>query len=330
MDEKEIAILKKSLRAMIRSRTFEEKTIELYQKGIIQGSLHPGIGHEAIPVGVCSALNDDDYLFPHHRGLGYFMFRGTDPKSIMAEWFGKKTGICGGKGGVTHAADNARHIFGLNGIVGGNLPIAMGLALAMKMREAKQVVVCFFGDGAVNQGSFHESANLASLWKVPLVYICENNQYAISASVEMSSAVPDLEKRTSAYGIPGIAVDGMDVLEVYKAASEAVSRARVGGGPSFLNCKTYRYFGHSMSDKRVYRTRKEEEEWTNRDPVRNTAERLIEAGVLGQKDVDKLEEDAKLEMEEAVRFAQESLPPTEEDLYKNVYFHSQKSGGDYA
>lgn len=320
MDEKEIAILRKSLREMIRSRKFEEKTIELYQKGMILGSLHPGIGHEAVPVGVCSALNDDDYLFPHHRGLGYFMFRGTDPKRIMAEWFAKKTGICGGKGGVTHAADGARHIFGLNGIVGGNLPIAMGLALALKMRGSKQVVVCFFGDGAVNQGGFHESANLASLWKVPLVYVCENNQYAISASVEMSSAVPDLEKRAAAYGIPGMAVDGMDVLKVYKAAGEAVSRARAGGGPGFLNCRTYRFFGHSMSDKRVYRTREEEEQWINRDPIRNTANRLIEAGALGQKDVDGMKEEAGMEMEEAVRFARESPPPAEEDLYRNVYF----------
>jgi len=317
---RDVKVCRKSLRAMVRSRKFEEKTIELYQKGIILGSLHPGIGHEAVPAGVCSALNDDDYLFPHHRGLGYFMFRGTDPKSIMAEWFAKKTGICGGKGGVTHAADGARHIFGLNGIVGGNLPIAMGLALALKMKGTKQVVVCFFGDGAVNQGGFHESANLASLWKVPLVYVCENNQYAISASVEMSSAVPELEKRAAAYGIPGVAVDGMDVLEVYKAAGEAVSRARADGGPSFLNCRTYRFFGHSMSDKRVYRTREEEEQWTKRDPVRNTADRLIEAGALEQKDVKKIEEEAGLEMEEAVRFARESPPPTEEDLYKNVYF----------
>lgn len=310
--------LKKCYKAMVRSRKFEEKAMDLYKRGVINGSLHSGIGHEAVSVGISSVLGHSDYIFPHHRGLGSFMYRGTDPKFIMAEWFGKKTGICGGKGGVTHLADKSKNILGISGIVGGTLPIAMGLALSQKIKRTNKIVACFFGDGAFNQGSFHESANLASLWKVPLLYICENNKYAFSTPLEKSSAVPELEKRVSSYNIPGLAVDGMDIMAIKEAAIKAVDRVKSGEGPFFLNCLTYRYYGHSMSDRGNYRTRDEEDKWENKDSIKLLANYLIKNQILTIKDLETIDNEVHKEIEEAVKFAKESPEPTEEDLFKNV------------
>ena len=253
----------KMFEQMVLIRRFEETIKELYMKGIIQGMLHLCIGQEAVAVGVMSVLNEDEYIVSTHRGHGHFIAKGADIRLMIAELFGKRTGYCKGKGGSMHIADiNLGHL-GANGIVGESLPIATGAALAFKeIKQTNQIVVCFFGDGALNTGEFHESLNLASLWKLPVVFVCENNMYAISTNVRRACAIEDIAKRADSYGMPGETVDGMDVVGVRKKAEVAVTRARNKEGPSLLICQTYRFLGHGRNpDCSLYRTKKEEEEW---------------------------------------------------------------------
>src|SRR5438270_7368417 len=231
---------------MMTIRLFEMRVIELFREGVIRGSTHTYIGMEAGAVGACTALRADDYITSTHRGHGHCIAKGGDPRLMMAELLGKATGYCKGKGGSMHIADVEAGILGANGIVGGGIGLATGAALAAQRAGRDDVTLCFFGDGALNQGVLHESANLAAIWKLPVVYICENNQYAMSARADKFTSVPDPEVRAKAYGFPGVSCDGMDVMAVYRTVADAVARARAGEGPSLVVCVTYRYFGHHV------------------------------------------------------------------------------------
>lgn len=255
---------------MLKIRKFEEKIEQLHKEGILPGLKHLYIGEEAIAVGVVSALDKNDLLLSTHRGHGHCIAKGADVRKMMAELFGKRTGYCHGKGGSMHITSVEIGMLGANGIVGANIPIAGGAALAAKMRGEKQVVVSFFGDGAMNTGVFHEGINLASLWKVPAVFVCENNLYAISVAQSRSTAISDVFKRADAYGIPGECVNGMDVVSVYKSAKKAVERARKGLGPSLIECRTYRFYGHYIGEgnrERAYRSEEEVKRWRKKDPL---------------------------------------------------------------
>lgn len=306
---------------MLLIRRFEEKVKELYMQGVIQGMLHLCIGQEAVAVGAMSALNKDDYIVSTHRGHGHFIAKGADISLMMAELFGKKTGYCKGKGGSMHIADIDLGHLGANGIVGAGLPIATGAAMACRdIHHTKQVVLCFFGDGALNIGEFHESLNLAGLWKLPVVYLCENNRYAISTNVTESCAIKDIAKRAESYAMPGRTVDGMDVLVVRDEVRKAVKRARDGKGPSLLVCQTYRFLGHGRSsDSRSYRTQDEEQEWKARCPIDTLRRKLLTAKAVSEDDIANMDADALRKIESAVRFADESPYPSAEDLETDVY-----------
>ncbi len=263
-DKVKIDMLKK----IIEIRKFEEKSIQLYRTGKIRGYLHPCIGQEAIPVGACQAIGRKDYIISNHRGHGHCIARGADIKKIMAELFGKSDGYCGGRGGSMHITDMELGILGENGIVGGGIPISVGAGLSCKMDGSGNVVLCFFGDGAANNGVFHEALNMSAIFKLPVVYICENNMYAISMCSADSIACRDVGKRSCAYDIPGYIIDGSDPLEVYKVVSKAVKQAREGRGPSLIEAKTYRFYGHHPNDPAQYRGKEEVEYYTSeKDPV---------------------------------------------------------------
>ena len=300
-------------------RAFETKVAELFAAGKIPGFVHLYVGEEAVAVGVCANLRPDDYITSTHRGHGHLIAKGGDLKLMMAELFGKRTGYCKGKGGSMHIADVDLGILGANGIVGGGIPIATGAALALKYKGTDNVVACFFGDGAANQGTFHEGLNMASIWKLPVVYVCENNMYAISFSQKKSMNVPDIAERAKAYDIPGVVVDGNDVIAVYEAANEAVKRARAGEGPTLIECKTYRHRGHFEGDPTTYRSAEEVEEWKKKDPIARLEKRLMEMGYLTEEDKKKIEADINARIEEAVRFAEESPFPSPEELLEDVY-----------
>jgi TPP-dependent pyruvate/acetoin dehydrogenase alpha subunit len=255
---------------MLLIRLFEEQVLLGFSpdnRNKIFGTTHAYIGQEAVAVGVCAALGKDDYITSTHRGHGHFLAKGGDPARIMAELFGKETGYSRGRGGSQHMGDLSIGHLGANGITAGGLPVATGAGLSIKYRGSEQVAACFFGDGAASEGMFHESLNMASLWKLPVVYVCENNRYAMSTPVAKAVSVPDIAARASSYGMEGVIVDGMDVVAVAAAAHSAVAKARAGGGPTLLECKTYRFAGHSKSDPCVYRTREEEDAWKARDPL---------------------------------------------------------------
>lgn len=306
-------------RKMLEIRRFEEKVLELLMENIIDGGSHLYVGEEAVAVGACAVLRQDDYITSTHRGHGHCIARGTSIAEMMAELLGKRTGCCKGKGGSLHIADFDLGNLGANGIVGGGIPIATGAGISIATRGTDQVVLCFFGDGAANQGSFHESLNMAAIWKLPVIYICENNLYGMSAAVNRVFPFDDLVIRATAYGMPGEVVDGMDVLKVKEAVGRAVDLARRGGGPSFLECKTYRYYGHSRSDPRVYRTKEEEEAWYNRDPIAKLKEWLLSEGVASPVDLSDIERDVLKEIEEAVQFALDSPWPDPSELYEDLY-----------
>lgn len=252
---------------MVEIRKFDLKVDELFKKNMIWGTCHLYVGEEATAVGTCAALESGDYITSTHRGHGHCIAKGADIKRMMAELLGKETGYCKGRGGSMHIVDVSTGNLGANGIVGAGIPIATGAALASKRRNDGKVTVCFFGDGAVNVGPFHESLNMASIWKLPVVYVCENNQYAMSTSVQKATAVRDIAVRGQSYDMPGVVVDGNDVIAVFETVSEAVNRARRGEGPTLVESKTYRFFGHSKSDPRVYRSREEEQMWMAKDPI---------------------------------------------------------------
>jgi len=267
-------------RKMLEIRFFEEKVFELYAQNLVPGTIHLYAGEEAVAVGVCSNLRKDDYITSTHRGHGHCIAKGAELKRVMAEILGKKTGYCKGKGGSMHIADFSKGMLGATAVVGGGIPIAVGAGLSIKLRDTNQVVACFFGEGASNQGTFHESINMAALWKLPVIFVCENNLYAMGTRQSRAMAIENVADRAIAYGIPGEVVDGNDVLAVYEVAWKAVERARKGEGPTLIECKTYRHKGHSRIDPAKYRPKEEVEEWLAKDPIKRFKERLLQTNAL--------------------------------------------------
>ena len=305
---------------MWRIRLFEEQAEFQSSQGKVLGALHTCIGQEAVAVGVCTHLNSEDYIASNHRGHGHSLSKGADMKRMMAELYGRITGVCKGKGGSMHIADFAVGMLGANGIVGGGFGLATGAGLAAQMRAKGQVAVCFFGDGAANRGPFHENINMGAVWRLPVVYVCENNQFAQWTAQEEITLVTDISSMASAYGIPGLQVDGMDVLAVYEAAGEAIGRAREGEGPTLLECKTYRFHGHNMGDPQQYRTREDIAEWSDgRDPLASFEKYLTKQGILTADESERIQKEAAEEIQEAVAFADESPYPGPEELYRDVY-----------
>jgi pyruvate dehydrogenase E1 component subunit alpha len=300
-------------------RRFEEKSAEEYTRGKIGGFMHLYIGQEAVGVGAISALRPDDKILSSYREHGHAIVKGMDPRDVMAELFGKSTGCSKGKGGSMHMWSNERGLLGGNGIVAAQMPIAAGVALAMQYQGLDTIVACFFGDGAVDEGAFHESLNLASIWKLPIVYICENNQYSMGMSVQKAWAVDSLLPRAAAYNMPGEQVEGMDVIKVYEATKRAVERARSGQGPSLLEIKTYRFRGHSMTDPAYYRSREEEQQWrTTRDPIGFFEKKLLDLDLATQAEIDENDVRATQIAEDAAEFAENSPDPALEELYTDV------------
>lgn len=304
---------------MTRIRMFEERVSELFAAGKIPGFVHLYIGEEAVATGVCAILRDTDYITSTHRGHGHLISKGGDVKLMMAELFGRKTGYCKGKGGSMHIADIDLGILGANGIVGGGPPLAAGAALAAQYQDKDDVAVCFFGDGASNQGTTHEAMNIAACWKLPVVFINENNLYGISSCTVNSMCVADIADRAAAYDMPGVVVDGNDVTAVYEAASEAVKRAREGEGPSLIECKTYRYKGHFEGDPCVYRDESELSEWKAKDPVPRFERKLTEMNVLNQEKIGEIRSAMEKEINEAVQFAEKSPFPELGEITQDVY-----------
>ena len=304
---------------MLLIRRFEEKAAQMYGLKKIGGFCHLYIGQEAAGVGAITAIDlTRDYTVGAYRDHGYALACGMDPKGLMAELFGKATGVSKGKGGSMHFFDAGRHMFGGNGIVGAQIPVATGVALKCRYRNDGGVVLCWFGDGAIHQGSFHESLNMAKIWNLPIIYICENNQYGMGTDFRRVSSVTDFVVMGASYGIPGKQVNGMDVQEVYRDVSEAVSRVRTESTPMFLEIKTYRYRGHSMSDPAKYRTPEELESYKKQDPILISKSRLEEAGKLTDKQYAEMDAECKAVCDEAVKFAEDSPEPELPALYEDV------------
>jgi pyruvate dehydrogenase E1 component alpha subunit len=307
-------------RRMLLIRRFEEASSRQYMQRKIGGFLHLYIGQEAVAVGAISALNEADYVVSHYRDHGHALARGMDPNAVMAELYGKATGSSAGRGGSMHLFDVSRNFMGGYGIVGGQLPIAVGLALACKLKAEDRVVLCFFGDGAVNQGIFHESMNLASLWKLPILFFLENNLYGMGTRVEQSHAGgKDIYTRAESYQIPAVQIDGMDLTEVHQTTAEALTRVRSGAGPAFLEAMTYKLRGHSVADPSTYRESSEVDDWKTRDPIDSFREASIQSGAITQEQVDLIEQEVTTQVEEALRFAEESPDPDVATLEDNVY-----------
>jgi len=310
-------------------RRFEEEAGRQYQRARAGGFLHLGIGEEATILGTTSVMRDEDYLIGTYRTHGHAIARGTDPKNVMAELFGRVGGTSGGRGGSMHIFDGERRFMGGYGIVGGNLPIAAGLALSSQYKGEDAVTVCVFGDGASNTGNFGETMNLAALWKLPILFLVENNLYGMGTSVERHSAQTDLSKKAEGYGVPGRRIDGMDLLAVREAVAEGIRLAREEQRPTLLEAFTYRYRGHSAADPEVYRKREEVEEWQRKDPIEAFARLCVEAGVLGEREVSEVREKAEREVVAAVEFAESSPEPPLDTLYENLYVLGSE-GGWYA
>jgi pyruvate dehydrogenase E1 component alpha subunit len=307
------------LRQMALIRRFEEEAGRQYQRAKAGGFLHLAIGEEATIVGTTSVMREDDYLIGAYRTHGHAIARGTDPKRVMAELFGRIDGTSGGRGGSMHVFDRERRFMGGYGIVGGSLPIAAGIALASDYRSEDSVTVCMFGDGASNTGNFGETMNLAALWKLPVFFLVENNLYGMGTSVERHSAQTDLSKKAKGYGVPGERIDGMDVIAVREAVEGGLKRAREDRRPTLLEAFTYRYRGHSAADPEVYREREEVEEWREKDPIETFAKRCVKDGVLGEREVQEVRDKAEEEVLAAVRFADASPEPALDTLYENLY-----------
>lgn len=307
---------------MFKMRRFEEETFEFYKKGMMAGLAHLYMGEEAIATGVCAALKEDDYIGSTHRGHGHLVARGAEIDRMMAEILGKKTGYSNGKGGSMHIMAMDKGILGANGIVGGEIPIATGAAYTAKYKGTDQVAVSFMGDSSTNEGTFHESINMAAAWDLPCVYVIENNLYGISVDIRDVTNTPDLAVRAKAYDIPGVVVDGMDVIAVYEAALEAVERARRGEGPTLIECKTYRWQGHHVGDPATYRKRRsetEKEDWMARCPVAALRKEMLEAGIVKEDEIVALEEKVEAEIQEAVKFAADSPYPDPEEAFTDVF-----------
>ena len=305
---------------MATIRNFEERGIPETGQRAMSASVHSSAGQEAVPTGICAHLTDDDYIGSTHRGHGHCIAKGVDPKRMMAELFGRSTGSNKGKGGSMHIADMSKGMLGTNGVVAASVPLAVGAALTSKLKKLGRVAVAFFGDGGANQGVLHESMNLASVWKLPVIFCCENNGYAESTPVEYALSTANVSDRAAGYDMPGINVDGMDVFAVYDAAGQAVERARAGDGPSLLECKTYRFYGHTVFDNPLsYRTKEEEEYWRGRDPLKLFREAVIPLGDITQEELDQIDQEAADLMEEAIKFADDSPLPDPAEIYDDVY-----------
>jgi pyruvate dehydrogenase E1 component alpha subunit len=300
-------------------RYFEEKAEALYAMGKIHGTMHLSIGQEASAMGAVLALQPDDYMLSTHRGHGHCVAKGADMNLMMAEFFGKEIGYCRGRGGSMHIADVDGGNLGANGVVGGGIPLAPGVGLSLKMQKTGKVCLTFFGDGAANEGAFHESLNLSAVWKLPVVYVCENNQYGMSMSVKRACAVERISQRAAAYDIPGVTVDGNDLVAVYTAVKEAVDRARAGGGPSLIENVTYRWRGHSKSDRQLYRTREEVKEWQARDPIKRLREKLMAADLFSETELDQVSAEAQQIIEDSVAFAEAAADPDPATIMEGVY-----------
>ncbi|RUL50360.1 thiamine pyrophosphate-dependent dehydrogenase E1 component subunit alpha [Lysinibacillus antri] len=305
---------------MILIRKFEENLKQLYQQGKIHGTMHLCIGQEATAVGACFPLTKEDKITSTHRGHGHSIAKGTDVNKMVAELLGKETGYCKGKGGSMHIADMEVGNLGANGIVAAGLPLGTGAALTSQMKNLGYVVLCFFGDGATNEGAFHESLNLASVWNLPIIFFCENNLYGMSGSIKEMTNIESIAVRGSSYGIPSETIDGNDILEVVKATSTAVERARNNNGPTLIEANTYRWEGHSRSDARKYRTRDEEKEWKkSNDPIERFRTFLIENEIITEEDFAELNEKAVKQIQEAVEFAENSESPSLDTLMTDIY-----------
>lgn len=311
--------LSKILQQMMIIRKFEEKLNDLFSRGLLFGTSHLCIGQEATAVGACSALKKEDFAASNHRGHGHAIAKGVNLKQLAAELLGREEGLCRGRGGTQHLSDMKAGFLGTNGITGGFIPIAAGAALSFKMKGEKRVILSFFGDGAANTGVFHESLNFASLRKLPIIFFCENNLYAMSMPIKQSCPTNNIADRAAAYCIPGIVVDGMDPLTVESAVNKARDRALAGEGPSLIEAVTYRFTGHSKSDMRVYRTKEEENDWKKKDPIKNMKSKLIEEKIFTDKYINKLEEDTQKEVDEAVNYALALPYPCPDDLQTGLY-----------
>ena len=307
------------LQKMSEIRFFEEKVFDLYGQNLVPGTIHLYAGEEAVAVGVCTALRKDDFITSTHRGHGHCIAKGADLKRTMAEILGRETGYCKGKGGSMHIADFSVGMLGATAVVGAGLPIAVGAGLSAKLRNTDQVVACFFGEGASNQGTFHESLNMAAAWSLPVIFVCENNLYAMGTRQSRIMKIANVADRASGYGMPGIIVDGNDVLAVYEAACSAVERARKGEGPTLIECKTYRHKGHSRVDPAKYRAKEEVEEWLNKDPIKRLKDKTLQDHIFTEHEIAKIEREAMAKVEEAVNFAVESPYPVPEEALEDVY-----------
>ncbi len=312
-EQKELA--KQFYTVMYRTRRFEQEVFEFYKRGLMPGLAHLYLGEEAVAAGACAALRDDDYIGSTHRGHGHLVARGADLNRMMAEILGKKTGYSKGKGGSMHIMAMDKGILGANGIVGGEIPIATGAAYSAKYRGTDQVTLAFFGDSASNEGTFHESLNMAAAWNLPIVYIIENNLYGISVDIRRVTREHQLSKRAVGYGMPGVTVDGNDVFAVYEAVQEAVERARKGEGPTLIECKTYRWQGHHVGDPATYRPDEEKAEWMEREPIGQ----LEKLGLLTDAEIQEIKDGVEQEIAAACKFAEESEYPDVSEAYTDLF-----------
>jgi len=313
------ATLREALLKMHLIRKFEETAEQSYMRGLVHGTMHLSIGQEASAVGAILPLRRDDYILSTHRGHGHCIAKGADPARMLAEFFGKETGYCRGRGGSMHIADVEGGNLGANGIVAGGLPIAVGVGMSIKAQKQDRVCMVFFGDGAANEGAFHESLNMASIWRLPVVFVCENNQYGMSMDIAHAMAVKNVADRAVAYAMPGVTLDGNDLPGVATASRSAIERARQGDGPTLVECRTYRIRGHSKSDRNLYRTKDEIERWRAADPIARLEREVAEAGLLSTDALAAIAEAAAAQIQAALAFAQSSPDPDPAQLTRDVY-----------
>lgn len=326
MKKKDKELSLKFYKEMLRLRTFEEKASELFTQAMLAGNIHLCIGQEAAEVGACAALEPTDYIVGTHRGHGQCIAKGCKTDMMMAELFGKETGYCNGKGGSMHIADLNLGILGANGIVGAGTAIGAGSALASKILGDNDVTLIFFGDGASNEGYFHESLNMASAWNLPAIYLCENNKYGVSVCIDRVCNVEDIADRAKGYGIPGVVVDGNDAFAVYEAVKEAAKRAREGKGPTLIEAKTFRYHGHYEGDPQMYKTKEEMDEWRNRDAIERIKNDILSNKIATEDEIEAINKEVQDEIEKAVEFAKESPYPDASKVTDDVYTTDNERG----
>jgi len=307
------------LQKMCETRYFEEKAEELYTRGLVHGTMHLSIGMEASPIGSIAALKPDDVIIHHHRGHGHTIAKGADIVLMMGEFLGKEPGYCRGRGGSMHIADVSHGNMGATGIVGGGIPIAMGIGLALHLRKSPKILLSYFGDGSTNEGGFHEAMNMASVWNLPIVFICDNNKYGMSMDFRRSMNIEYISTRASSYGIPGISLDGNDVLAIYQVVLQAIERARSGQGPSLIENVTYRWRGHSKSDRNLYRTQDEIEDWMRRCPIKRFKQLLLDSQVMTEDEIEAIDQAAKQTIDDAAEKAILMPEPSPENMEDEVY-----------